>query len=134
MMLYLVFWWRENGSALIELLDVGLVDLLLALVGCSAAARIVDITSARVAVGIVRVLPLIAFIISVGYFITNMIIFKEWLDSEEFDPDEFLDGNEKITDFAKKDSVFKKLRRWVNYENEVDFFDFSGPCNSSIDS
>lgn len=71
---------------------------------------------------------MMACIISFGLLIIDMIVWKEKLASEEFDPDDYLDGSEKLSDFKQK-----KLRRWGRYEDKVDFFDFSSSSSSSAD-
>lgn len=128
MMAYIVVWWKMNGSTIPELIFVMLIDLILSPVASSSAARILAITENRLIVGTVRALPMMACIISFGLLIIDMIVWKEKLASEEFDPDDYLDGSEKLSDFKQK-----KLRRWGRYEDKVDFFDFSSSSSSSAD-
>ena len=115
MMFAIVMWWSNNGSTIRELLNIALIDLLLMLVGSSAAARILDLSSAKVVVGVIRVLPGVALLLSLGYFISDMLAFKEWLKSDDFDENEYLQGDEEISDFnIRHESLRKKMRRWLD--------------------
>ena len=118
LMIYICFWWKINGSTWKELIIVSLLDLMVMLTGQSAAARILDITSVRFIVGFVKVLPVMGFILSVGFFIANKICFTEWLNSEEFDPSKYnvYDGDEEEED-EDESTLFEKVRRWV-YEKD----------------
>lgn len=135
LMAYIVLWWKINGSTIPELINITLIDLLLTLVGQSSAARILSITENRYVVGTIKNLPIIAFIISLGIFIVDMIIWSEKKESEDFEPDDYLTGDEKISDF--KGSVirkyFDKVRRWVSYEDEADIISFRSARNSGAD-
>ena len=120
LMVMIILWWNVNGSTVKELILVSIIDFFLMLAGSSAAARIMDLTSIKWVVGLIRALPLVLFVLSVGFFIMNMIYFKEWLESEEFDPDYYLNGDEEMDDFDGE-SFYKKIWRWVrdeeNYTN-----------------
>lgn len=135
MMVYIVLWWKMNGSTISELINVTLIDLLLMLTGLSSAARILSITDNRYVVGIVRALPIVAFIISLGIFIVDMVVWSEMKESEDFDPDDYLLGDEKISDFKGSliKRYFEKIRRWVSYEDEADIISFRSTRNSSAD-
>lgn len=135
MMVYIVLWWKMNGSTISELINVTLIDLLLMLTGLSSAARILSITDNRYVVGIVRALPIVAFIISLGIFIVDMVIWNEMKESEDFDPDDYLLGDEKISDFKGSliKRYFEKIRRWVSYEDEADIISFRSARNSGAD-
>lgn len=114
-MFAIAVWWDANGSTIRELLIVAFIDLIFTLVGSSAAARILDLSSARVLVGIVRVLPGAAFVLSIGFFISDMIAYREWRESEDADPDEYLRGDEEESDFeVRRETLHKKMRRWLN--------------------
>ena len=89
MMVYMILYWSANGSTVSELLLTILVDVMLMWTGFSAASRIHDLTSIYWVVGIVRVLPVVVFFISAGFFIYNFLYFREWINSDEFDPDEY---------------------------------------------
>lgn len=124
LMAYVVWWWWENGSTVPELVNVGLVDLMLMWAGSSAAGRVASITDTGWAIGLVRSLPGMIFLISLGAMICNMLYFNEWVNSEEFDPDRYLDGNEKASDFEIKEtnslrSIIKRVWRWVSYEDDA---------------
>lgn len=116
MMVYLLLWWDMNGSTVVELITVAAVDIFLMLAGSSAAARILDLASTKWVVGLIRAIPTTIFLLSIGFYIFNMMVFREWLNSEEYDPDEVLDGTEKLSDFRKGNSLLKKIRRWVRDE------------------
>ncbi|MBQ6149600.1 hypothetical protein IJI86_01340 [Candidatus Saccharibacteria bacterium] len=135
LMAYIVVWWKINGSTIPELINIALIDLLLMLVGKSSAARILAITENRYVVGTVRALPVIAFIISLGIFIVDMIIWSEKKESEGFEPDDYLIGDEKISDFKGSliKRYFNKIRRWVSYEDEANIISFRSARNSSAD-
>lgn len=115
MMVYLLLWWKLNGSTVVELITVSAVEVFLILAGSSAAARILDLASTRWVVGLVRAIPSTIGLLSIGFFVFNMMVFREWLNSEEFDPEEYLEGNEKLSDFRHGDSLIKKIRRWASY-------------------
>ena len=134
-MVYIVLWWKMNGSTISELINVTLIDLLLMLTGLSSAARILSITDNRYVVGIVRALPIVAFIISLGIFIVDMVVWSEMKESEDFEPDDYLTGDEKISDFKGSliKRYFEKIRRWVSYEDEADIISFRSARNSSAD-
>lgn len=119
---YLIIWWKENGSSVQEVIEIILIDLIVTFAAGSAVARVIDgLIETPWVVGLVRVIPWVVFAISVIYFIFNALYYKEWLDSEEFDPDEVLDGNEKVEDFKDQSMVKvarKKMRRWL-YEEDI---------------
>jgi len=131
----IVVWWKINGSTIPELITIALVDLILMQVGQSSAARILAITENRYVVGTVRALPIIAFIISLGIFIVDMIVWSEKKESEDFEPDDYLIGDEKISDFKGSliKRYFNKIRRWVSYEDEADIISFRSARNSGAD-
>ena len=131
----IVVWWKINGSTIPELINIALIDLLLMLVGQSSAARILAITENRYVVGTIRALPVIAFIISLGIFIVDMIIWSEKKESEDFEPDDYLTGDEKISDFKGSliKRYFEKIRRWVSYEDEANIISFRSARNSGAD-
>lgn len=135
LMAYIVVWWKINGSTIPELITIALVDLILMQVGQSSAARILAITENRYVVGTVRALPVIAFIISLGIFIVDMIVWSEKKESEDFEPDDYLIGDEKISDFKGSliKRYFNKIRRWVSYEDEADIISFRSARNSGAD-
>lgn len=114
--IYLVAWWSMEGSEIRELIIFGIIDGIWACATESAAARILDMTGIRAAIGIVLAVPWIALLLSTGFFIYNMICWREEIASEEFDPDDYLNGDEKPEDFKVKESIFKKFRRWWSYE------------------
>lgn len=83
MMGYLIYWWYQEGSTVKELIAFMLLDVLILWgLAMPAAASILDITQGWVA-AIVMSLPKIVFIVSVGFFIANMIWFKEEMNSLE---------------------------------------------------
>ena len=135
LMAYIVVWWKINGSTIPELINVTLIDLLLMLTGLSSAARILAITENRYVVGVIRALPIVAFIISLGIFIVDMVVWSEKKESEDFEPDDYLTGDEKISDFKGSliKRYFEKIRRWVSYENEADIISFRSARNSGAD-
>jgi hypothetical protein len=114
--IYFVAWWSEEGSEIRELIIFGIIDGIWAASAESAAARILDMTEIGWVIGIVRAVPLIALLLSFGFFIFNMICWREEINSEEFDPDDYLNGDEKLEDFKNKDSIFRRIRRWCSYE------------------
>lgn len=93
-MLYMVLWWAWEGSSVKEFVLFFLTDLLLCLIATETAVRVIDLTSIRVVVGLVRAIPTVVFIISIGYFIADMVWFHKGLKSDDFDPYEYLDEDE----------------------------------------
>ena len=114
LMAYIVQWWTSNGSTIKELIVVSLADLLIMLSGQSAAARILDITSIKWIVAVIKILPTLAFILSIGYFISNMRYFKKWLRSEEFKPERYLCDGEEDEEEEAEISFFERVRRWLD--------------------
>ena len=114
--IYLAAWWSEEGSTIKELIIFVFIEGFWMASAESAAVRISDMTDIGWAIGTVRAVPLIAFLLSFGFFIFNMICWREEINSEDFDPDDYLNGDEKMEDFRIKDSIFKKFRRWWNNE------------------
>lgn len=90
-MVFMVVWWLSAGSTIKELIFFSLLDLLYMLVAQGAAVRILDLTDNGIIIGVVRVLPVAVFIISVGCFIADMIWFRKELESDEFDPSDYLE-------------------------------------------
>lgn len=80
MMYWLAVIWHEEGSDFNELVYAIAIDILLVLVGSSLAARILDVTSIKWICGLVKVLPGAGFLLSVGYFIFDMVAFGDWAD------------------------------------------------------
>ena len=121
LMVYVIFWWRINGSTVKELIIVSLADLMMMLTGQSAAARILDITSIRWIAGVIKVLPTVAFILSVGFFISNMIYWKGFLESDDFDPDAVIEKLEQgKTEYGE---IFTKIRRrWEDEKDSTDIY------------
>ena len=95
-MLYMVLWWAWEGSNAKEFVLFFLTDLLLCLIATETAVRVIDLTSIRVVVGLVRAIPTVVFIISIGYFIADMIWFKKNLKSEDFDASDYLTDEEMV--------------------------------------
>ncbi|MBR3324398.1 hypothetical protein IKG24_02615 [Candidatus Saccharibacteria bacterium] len=73
--------WLLSGSTVKELIFFVILDLLLMLGNMQAAARIYDLTSKAVLLGLVEVLPEIFFLVSVAFFIANMIWFRDHLEN-----------------------------------------------------
>lgn len=88
MMLYLVFWWIQNGSDMRELIYFIVLDCLLSLVVRGAAIRIIDIINVRALVGLVRALSSTILMLSIGFFIANKIWFSENLNRSFMDDKE----------------------------------------------
>lgn len=114
--IYFVAWWSMEGSTIRELIIFLFIDGIWAASAESAAARILDMTEIGWVIGIVLAVPWIALLLSTGFFIYNMICWREEINSDEFNPDNYLNGNEKPEDFKVKESIFKKFRRWCSYE------------------
>lgn len=114
--IYFVAWWSMEGSEIRELIIFGIIDGIWAASAESAAVRILDMTEIGWVIGIVRAVPLIMLLLSFGFFIFNMICWREEINSEDFEPDDYLNGDEKLEDFKVKESIFKKFRRWWSYE------------------
>lgn len=90
-MVFMVVWWMCDGSTIKELIFFILLDLLYLLVAQGAAVRIIDLTESQIIIGLVRVLPVVVFIISIGIFIADMIWFRKDLESEDFDPSDYIE-------------------------------------------
>lgn len=131
LMAYMVIWWYTEGSTLKEMLAFVVIDGLFTFTGSSAAARILDLTSYGWLIGIVRALPAVFLVLSIGFFIFDRINFKEWLVSEDFTTEGYDDEEEDESEETV--TLFEKLRRWVNYEYEEDNHDrnFRGARNSA---
>lgn len=114
-MIYMVAWWALEGSTPKEAILFTWIDFLWALVGGASAARISDLTTIRIVVIIIKVVPWAGFFLSIGFFFFNMSCWKEEINSEDFDPNIYLNGSEKLEDF-NYESIFKKFRRWWNEE------------------
>ena len=130
MMVYMTIWFNENGSTAMEFIDTLLVDLLLLLAGCSAAARVYSIdllATIKPVVATIRGLPFVIFGISLVLMIFHLV---DWVnlqkDPEEFSKfcDEVLENrNVKASDFRRPPlaRLFRKLskcaksgvRRWL---------------------
>lgn len=95
--------WFIVGSTIKELVFFTLLDLLLMWNNLAAAARIYDIASTKLAIGVVMAIPKIAFVLSVGFFIANIIWFKDHLKkaSEE-------DLKEELNFIENPLSIFKE--------------------------
>ena len=85
MMGYLVYWWYQEGSTVKELVAMSLLDLLI--VWClavpAAVAGIYDITQVGWVRALIVSIPKMMFFVSVGYFVANMIWFKQEINSLE---------------------------------------------------
>ena len=80
----MVYYWMENGSAAKELILISVIDTLFHLVALSCAARIWDLTSWRWLGHFVTWLPTATLVISIGFFIANMIWFHESLERGDY--------------------------------------------------
>ena len=85
LMIALDIWWAKDGSTVWEMIYFIVLDIVLTLVGTAAACRIFDLTSVPWIQGAVRVVPLIVAILSVAFYISNYISFRDYLNSEGFD-------------------------------------------------
>lgn len=116
---YLIIWWKANGSTIKEAVLVSVINLLMMLSGLSAAARILDLTSIRWIAGLIRVLPLLMFIVAEGFFIMDIISFNEYLKSRKFrelclEED---DEDEEEPEAIEEETILNKIRRrWDNEE------------------
>ena len=129
--------WLIGGSTIKECIAFSLLDLLLMLTNLQAAARIYDLSNSAGVRGVVMALPKVLFLISVMFFILNMMWFKDHLEKatpEELDEDmEFYDNPLKILneeyipleDEAEKEeeeSVEEKVEKEeVDDEEPIDF-------------
>lgn len=77
---YMVYWWGKEGSNFKELAMFIVVDLLMVLVANAAAIKITDITNVKWVIVFISSLPLIAVVMSVGLFVTDMLYFREILE------------------------------------------------------
>lgn len=93
-MIYVVIWWSQEGSAIKEFLIFVVIDAILASTAASGIARIYDLTEIRWVIGILKAIPWILYVMSVGYFLFDIIQFKQDLGSEDFDPYDYLDEEE----------------------------------------
>lgn len=118
---YLIIWWRDNGSTIQELINIILIDLIVTVAAMSAVGRIIDgLIETAWLVGLIRVIPWVLFSVSIVYFIFNLLYFRDWLNSEEFDPECYLNGNEEVNDFEEPSLIkifFRKVRGWWYEEN-----------------
>lgn len=81
---YLIYWWNQEGSTVKELVVFILLNVLILWgLAMPAAAAIRDITQIGWVIAVVESLPKMLFIVSVGYFIANMIWFRQELDTLE---------------------------------------------------
>ena len=78
---YLVYWWMEQGSTWKELATFILMALLLSMVSSATVVRIRDICSIRWLIGTMESIPMIVFLMSIGYMIANYIWYR--YDSKE---------------------------------------------------
>lgn len=119
MMVYMICWFNENGSTAMEFIDTLLVDLLLLLAGCSAAARVYSIdflATIKPVVAIIRAIPFVIFGISIVLMIFHMV---DWVNLQK-DPEEFSrfckerleDRDVKASDF--KMPPLKRLKRMIS--------------------
>lgn len=81
---YMVYYWMENGSTVKELTLISGIDTMFHLVALSCAARIWDLTSWKWLSHFVTWLPTATLVISIGFFIANMIWFHESLERGDF--------------------------------------------------
>ncbi len=90
-MIYMIVWWSQEGSAIKEFLLFVVIDCLLAFIGESGIARITDLAESRWVIGLLTAIPWIILVMSIGYFLFDIIKFKEELKSEDFDPSDYLE-------------------------------------------
>lgn len=90
-MIYMMIWWTEEGSSIKEFLLFVVIDCLLASIAESGIARIIDLAESRWLIGLMTAIPWIILVMSTGYFLFDIIKFKEDLGSEDFDPTDYLE-------------------------------------------
>lgn len=93
-MIYMMVWWAQEGSSIKEFLLFVVIDFLLASIAASGIARIHDLTEARWLIGLLTAIPWILLVMSIGYFLFDIIKFKEDLKPENFDPTDYLEEEE----------------------------------------
>ena len=77
MMGYLVHWWRQEGSAIKELVAFIALDLLITWgLGMPSAAAILDVSQGVLAMMLIAV-PRMVCLLSIGYFVANLIWFRK---------------------------------------------------------
>ncbi|MBR3269676.1 hypothetical protein IKG07_00225 [Candidatus Saccharibacteria bacterium] len=133
-MVFIALWWKQNGSTWKEMIVFALMDLMLMWVGLSAAARILNLTDVRWLIGLIRALPAVAFVLSIGFFILNRMIFEEKLRSDEFDLNEYLyEYGEDDEDDECSEPVLEVLRRWWSDEEGYNDYNYSNTCDRARD-
>lgn len=73
LMAYLVYWWKENGSTIKELVVTIFIDAVLSMLANAAFSRCYDLNWLRGIIGFVMAVPYIVLFMSIGYFIANLI-------------------------------------------------------------
>ena len=71
-----IWWWKANGSTIKELIFFLLLLAVITPIGKSLAVRCFDWPIPRWTAGLIASLPDVACVISVGFYIANMIWFK----------------------------------------------------------
>ena len=90
-MIYIAIWWSADGSDVREFLVFVVIDLMLTWISLSGIARVYSLTEIRVITGLLMAIPKIFFVMSIGYFLYDMIGFRSDIKSEDFDPYDYLD-------------------------------------------
>ena len=85
--LFLVYYWRVNGSNAKEILVISLMEGLISLTGTACAVRIWDLISIKWLGTIISSLPLMVAVVSIGYFIADALSFHQTLERGVSDED-----------------------------------------------
>lgn len=80
MMGYVLYWWRQNGSNFKEMIIFVLIDLFLMLLANAAIVRTHGVIKIQWVNGLIESIPQVFFLMSIGYFVANMIWFHERLE------------------------------------------------------
>ena len=137
-MALMAVWWSYNGSAIKEMIVFILTDSLLMWTGMAAADRVLDLTSSWWVTGLVRALPKVALVLSIGFFIYDMISFREDLRNGKIDPDDYdypqcEDSGSTGCHVSLYKKLYDKARRWVRYEEGSNDRDYrvAGNCSDN---
>ena len=90
-MIYIAIWWSADGSDIKEFLVFLVIDSMLAWISLSGVARVYSLTEVKWITGLIMAAPQIFCVMSLGYFLFDMIGFRSDVKSGDFDPYDYLD-------------------------------------------